>query len=287
MTDIHTVIGHIYHNNIEFKIMAKINGESVDFWIEPVSVHPAFNASITAGMIHPRSGNLSKTSRRDLTVNLPCNLRYHIYEITVSDLDQYMRNVTTNPTMEFGVRFGKFSINWDSQLMINEVSDFLHSQLGTSTKEGLQAECMTLRAKIVRLESEKTELSRRIHDAEPFRRRVENLEKRVEELKQALSAKKTPPVDTFEQVCTVVTNMIEEGDEDTLNRMSMTLFALQLDIGKARASREECSICCDRKVNTILVPCGHTLCKECGERLTQCPYCRARINSRTEIDSSS
>ena len=43
---------------------------------------------------------------------------------------------------------------------------------------------------------------------------------------------------------------------------------------------EECPICLDNSRNMALVPCGHTFCRTCGERLTSCPICRAAIQSR-------
>ena len=41
----------------------------------------------------------------------------------------------------------------------------------------------------------------------------------------------------------------------------------------------ECSICCDRAKNTVLMPCRHMLCQPCVEKLSICPYCSKKIES--------
>jgi hypothetical protein len=41
----------------------------------------------------------------------------------------------------------------------------------------------------------------------------------------------------------------------------------------------ECVVCFDGSVNTVLVPCGHVaLCTTCARKLTLCPICRASID---------
>ena len=37
----------------------------------------------------------------------------------------------------------------------------------------------------------------------------------------------------------------------------------------------ECSICMERKVDCVLVPCGHMYCSQCIVGLDECPHCRA------------
>lgn len=40
----------------------------------------------------------------------------------------------------------------------------------------------------------------------------------------------------------------------------------------------QCPICCTRTVNTVMVPCGHTLCNLCANmRTDKCHLCRAPI----------
>ena len=36
----------------------------------------------------------------------------------------------------------------------------------------------------------------------------------------------------------------------------------------------ECSICMERKVDCVLVPCGHLYCSQCIVGFEVCPYCR-------------
>ena len=47
----------------------------------------------------------------------------------------------------------------------------------------------------------------------------------------------------------------------------------------------ECVVCFDSAVNSVLVPCGHVaLCVTCARRLTSCPICRANISDIHKID---
>ena len=44
-----------------------------------------------------------------------------------------------------------------------------------------------------------------------------------------------------------------------------------------------CKICFNKQVKTLLVPCGHVLCKECAERVTCCPFCNTSFYTRQDI----
>ena len=44
-----------------------------------------------------------------------------------------------------------------------------------------------------------------------------------------------------------------------------------------------CKICFDATIQTALVPCGHTLCKQCAEQVGQCPFCNATFYSVQNI----
>lgn len=44
------------------------------------------------------------------------------------------------------------------------------------------------------------------------------------------------------------------------------------------ANKNECSVCMENQINTVLTPCGHvTVCEECGKKLELCPLCRSEI----------
>ena len=46
--------------------------------------------------------------------------------------------------------------------------------------------------------------------------------------------------------------------------------------------RRQCTICTERDVDTVLVPCGHTMCGTCVAQLREpktCPFCRNRCPS--------
>jgi len=48
-------------------------------------------------------------------------------------------------------------------------------------------------------------------------------------------------------------------------------------------SSSECPICLERPKDTLLIPCGHVLCKACGERMAACPICRADVKERNPV----
>lgn len=59
-------------------------------------------------------------------------------------------------------------------------------------------------------------------------------------------------------------------------------YQAELEYKENKTSKEpECTICCERDVQRVMYPCGHRVCKPCGETLkrsqTKCPYCRKAI----------
>eukprot|EP00667_Euglena_gracilis_P018970 EG_transcript_20259 len=50
---------------------------------------------------------------------------------------------------------------------------------------------------------------------------------------------------------------------------------------QAMGERRSCSICFDRRRCVVFLPCRHEVtCKECGDRVRQCPVCRSPITDR-------
>lgn len=44
-----------------------------------------------------------------------------------------------------------------------------------------------------------------------------------------------------------------------------------------------CKICFTQTVQTVLVPCGHTLCKVCATKVGQCPFCNTTFYSTQDV----
>lgn len=44
-----------------------------------------------------------------------------------------------------------------------------------------------------------------------------------------------------------------------------------------------CSICFEKRVDTVLTPCGHTFCQECLGNTAECYSCRGRIELKHRI----
>ncbi|ELR21538.1 zinc finger, C3HC4 type (RING finger) domain containing protein [Acanthamoeba castellanii str. Neff] len=48
---------------------------------------------------------------------------------------------------------------------------------------------------------------------------------------------------------------------------------------KSEGDPDLCSVCMDRKIQTVFLECGHlACCKECSKRLRDCPICRRPIS---------
>jgi len=57
-----------------------------------------------------------------------------------------------------------------------------------------------------------------------------------------------------------------------------------LDIDKTQLSKYKCTICYDNEVQMCFMPCGHTFCKPCGDKVkTSCFYCNSKVTGKTPI----
>lgn len=57
-----------------------------------------------------------------------------------------------------------------------------------------------------------------------------------------------------------------------------------LDIDKTQLSKYKCTICYDNEVQICFMPCGHTFCKPCGDKVkTSCFYCNSKVTGKTPI----
>ncbi len=49
----------------------------------------------------------------------------------------------------------------------------------------------------------------------------------------------------------------------------------------------DCEICCDRAKEVVLVPCGHTFCRQCANKVMRggkrCPFCRKAIAQTMKV----
>ena len=42
----------------------------------------------------------------------------------------------------------------------------------------------------------------------------------------------------------------------------------------------QCRVCMDAHIDTVFCPCGHvTCCTQCAQKLSNCPLCRASVDS--------
>lgn len=54
-------------------------------------------------------------------------------------------------------------------------------------------------------------------------------------------------------------------------------------VEEATDPSNECTICMDNKINTALIPCGHSFCPTCAHQMRTCPTCRAPITQRLRL----
>jgi len=71
--------------------------------------------------------------------------------------------------------------------------------------------------------------------------------------------------------------------EELYNLQNNLTELLTKIIGKIK-ELNECTICMNNKINSILIPCGHKICcLKCGEKVKECPCCRHQIEQIIKI----
>jgi len=84
--------------------------------------------------------------------------------------------------------------------------------------------------------------------------------------------------------------------EKSLSLEDLALLDVKLEVA-VRAVRKEmlrrltekdiCKICCENKIEVVLVPCGHfALCSQCSSKVKKCPLCRVRIDKKMKVYSA-
>ena len=50
-------------------------------------------------------------------------------------------------------------------------------------------------------------------------------------------------------------------------------------------NKKMCTVCFDKEVCMVMIPCGHTYCEACSryDYRAKCPQCRSTINSRVKM----
>ena len=70
---------------------------------------------------------------------------------------------------------------------------------------------------------------------------------------------------------------IKQPQQSTM--LTTPVSNLSIDIDRFR-----CSICCDREVQIVFLPCQHlTSCEQCSIRIDDCPICRTNIDRRLRV----
>lgn len=68
--------------------------------------------------------------------------------------------------------------------------------------------------------------------------------------------------------------------EDSFKNISIDLDNQKKEIKK---KLNYCQICFDKDIDTVLVPCGHSYCRECIKNSNICFFCRANISKKQHI----
>lgn len=67
---------------------------------------------------------------------------------------------------------------------------------------------------------------------------------------------------------------------DTCNQKNKFIENIELEMKK---HLNYCQICFDNKINTVIVPCGHTYCDKCIQSTKICFFCRGEIKHLQNI----
>jgi hypothetical protein len=86
-------------------------------------------------------------------------------------------------------------------------------------------------------------------------------------------------------------NQLREELNMTMEKNSTALCLLEQIVsmvphGKKmlNATPLTCTVCYDKEINQVLIPCGHLFCEDCTARSrTQCPMCRTNVNSKVTL----
>lgn len=114
---------------------------------------------------------------------------------------------------------------------------------------------------------------------------------------------KLQTIDNMNKVCSDKTldNLFKQSSIEELNTFKSTLTSLMNNVEDTIKKKKEaellmCNICCDNKIDTIFMPCGHTVaCGECCKIILEpsyvtydnfnakCPICKQYINTTHKI----
>ena len=158
----------------------------------------------------------------------------------------------------------------------------------------------TVRERIAQLNQEQTTLLRTIEDQETYFQTVED---RFQAIHTRLDEAGLETVhSTLESLHTVVRVALDEK-QATLDTQKKAVAVIQEEmvllqrfvrtclltvatdaVGPAAVAalsqqHNRCPICMEAEINRCLVPCGHTFCSRCSQRILTCPVCRGEIAS--------
>ena len=77
----------------------------------------------------------------------------------------------------------------------------------------------------------------------------------------------------------VVSKMSIEELQELQGTLMDAMKNVQRSMKEAFETKYDCSICCSKPKSVVVIPCGHFLCRECVERVEQCPMCRGSIDN--------
>jgi sacsin len=89
-------------------------------------------------------------------------------------------------------------------------------------------------------------------------------------------------------ICQVVLAGASGLDDAELRQLEDALRTERTERVARHAAREairstkECQICFERD-RSVVLGCGHQLCRTCSELLSQCPFCRTTITNRIHL----
>jgi len=95
-------------------------------------------------------------------------------------------------------------------------------------------------------------------------------------------------LDSMYDICAKIDDKISEqtmkiesiNDFIKIQKDTLHIF----DIDKKQLSKYKCTICYDNEVQLCFMPCGHTFCKPCGDKVKKsCFFCNSKVTGKTPI----
>jgi len=131
-----------------------------------------------------------------------------------------------------------------------------------------------------------------IQDAYPIKKEFDFLQRditeKIERIKNSLKEEIERKDKSFDKAFTLLKSLfIEDNNQKELQLLENKQFFKEMNRLielEDNFDRNLCVICCDKKRETLFLPCRHqVVCREHAQTVERCPICRSEIESKIDI----